>query len=32
MIVKKDQKGHAEVAHNFRNRYIDSKDLQKPTE
>ena len=30
MIVKQPKK-HKEVAHNFRNRYVDSKELQKPT-
>lgn len=30
MIVNQPKK-HGEVAHNFKNRYIDSKELQKPT-
>lgn len=32
MIVKKERKSHAEIAHNFKNRYEDSQDLAKPTE
>ena len=30
MIVKEPKK-HKEVAHNFKNRYIDPKELQKPS-
>lgn len=32
MIVKKERKSHAEVAHNFRNRYTDETQLPKPSE
>ena len=31
MIVKGKKQEHSEIAHNFKNRYISSEDLQKPS-
>lgn len=32
MIVKKERKSHSEVAHNFRNRFVEPEQLAKPSE